>query len=226
MPPEHKGTRLDQFPVSQLPDVSRVRIQQLIEQKKILINGKTPKPSMKLRGGEEIAITGEVELPPLKAFAEDIPLDVIFEDADFAVINKAAGMVVHASNGSSEDPRNRGTLVNALLHHCGGSLSGIGGVARPGIVHRIDKDTSGLLIVAKTDVAHEGLAKQFAAHSIDRRYLAIVNGILKAGEGTVDAALARVEAGTYGICEVCGEPVPDGRLEARPTARTCVEHAR
>ena len=110
----------------------------------------------------------------------------MFEDEHLLVVDKPAGLVVHPAAGNPD-----GTLVNALLHHCDGSLSGIGGVARPGIVHRIDKDTSGLLVVAKTDVAHEGLAKQFAAHSIDRRYLAIVTGVPKAAEGTVDAPLAR-----------------------------------
>jgi 23S rRNA pseudouridine1911/1915/1917 synthase len=111
---------------------------------------------------------------------------VVFEDEHLLVVDKPAGLVVHPAAGNPD-----GTLVNALLHHCGGSLSGIGGVARPGIVHRIDKDTSGLLVVAKTDVAHEGLAKQFAAHSIDRRYLAIVAGLPKTAEGIVDAPLAR-----------------------------------
>jgi 23S rRNA pseudouridine1911/1915/1917 synthase len=110
----------------------------------------------------------------------------VFEDEHLLVVDKAAGLVVHPAAGNLD-----GTLVNALLHHCGGSLSGIGGVARPGIVHRIDKDTSGLLVVAKTDVAHEGLAKQFAAHSIDRRYLAIVNGVPTQSGGVVDAPLAR-----------------------------------
>src|SRR5206468_12217096 len=108
------------------------------------------------------------------------------EDEHLLIVDKPAGLVVHPAAGNLD-----GTLVNALLHHCAGNLSGIGGVARPGIVHRIDKDTSGLLVVAKTDVAHEGLAKQFAAHSIDRRYLAIVSGLPKASEGTIDAPLAR-----------------------------------
>ena len=110
----------------------------------------------------------------------------MFEDEHLLVVDKPAGLVVHPAAGNPD-----GTLVNALLHHCGGSLSGIGGVARPGIVHRIDKDTSGLLVVAKSDVAHEGLARQFAAHSIERRYLAIVNGVPKTAEGKVDASLAR-----------------------------------
>ena len=121
--------------------------------------------------------------------AQDIPLTIAFEDEHLLVVDKPAGLVVHPAAGNLD-----GTLVNALLHHCGGSLSGIGGVARPGIVHRIDKDTSGLLVVAKTDVAHEGLARQFAAHKIDRRYLAIVNGVPRTASGTVDAPLARSSA--------------------------------
>jgi 23S rRNA pseudouridine1911/1915/1917 synthase len=120
---------------------------------------------------------------------QDIPLRVVFEDEHLLVVDKPAGLVVHPAAGNRD-----GTLVNALLYHCGGRLSGIGGVARPGIVHRIDKDTSGLLVVAKTDVAHVGLAKQFAAHSVERRYLAIVSGTPKVVEGTVDAPLARSSA--------------------------------
>jgi len=123
----------------------------------------------------------------------------VFEDEHLLVVDKPAGLVVHPAAGNRD-----GTLVNALLHHCGGSLSGIGGVARPGIVHRIDKDTSGLLVVAKTDVTHEGLARQFAAHSIDRRYLAIVSGVPKTADGTVDAPLARSAANRKKIAIVAG----------------------
>jgi 23S rRNA pseudouridine1911/1915/1917 synthase len=126
------------------------------------------------------------EPEPAHNLPQDIPLTIVFEDEHLLVVDKPAGLVVHPAAGNRE-----GTLVNALLHHCAGRLSGIGGVARPGIVHRIDKDTSGLLLVAKTDVAHEGLARQFAAHSIDRRYLAIVKGVPAAATGTVDAPLAR-----------------------------------
>src|SRR5512140_3401786 len=164
VPSTAAGQRLDQWLVSQLPDVSRVRIQQLIEQNKILINGKMPKPSMKLRGGEQIVITGEVELPPLRAFAEDIPLDVIYEDESIAVVNKAAGMSVHAGSGKGE-ARNRGTMVNALLHRFN-QHSEVGGELRPGIVHRLDKETSGLVLVAKSDVAHRKLAEQFTRREV------------------------------------------------------------
>ena len=142
-------------------------------------------PATKVRGEEALRVAVP-EPRPAHNEPQDIPLKIVFEDEHLLVVDKPAGLVVHPAAGNFD-----GTLVNALLHHCGGSLSGIGGVARPGIVHRIDKDTSGLLVVAKTDVAHEGLARQFAAHSIDRRYLAIVNGVPKASEGTVDAPLAR-----------------------------------
>jgi 23S rRNA pseudouridine1911/1915/1917 synthase len=189
VPSSAAGTRLDQFLVSQLPDVSRVRIQQLIEQKKILINGKSPKPSMKLRGGEEIVITGAVELPPLRAFAEDIPLDVVYEDESIAVINKAAGMSVHAGSGKGE-AGNRGTMVNALLHRFN-HLSEIGGELRPGIVHRLDKETSGLVLVAKSDLAHRKLAEQFSRREVKKTYIALVHGWPRMTKGTIKAAISR-----------------------------------
>jgi 23S rRNA pseudouridine1911/1915/1917 synthase len=189
VPPEAAGTRLDQWLVSQLPDVSRVRIQQLIEQKKILVNGKSPKPSMKLHGGEEIVITGAVELPPLKAFAEDIPLDVVYEDESIAVVNKPAGMSVHAGSGKGE-AGNRGTMVNALLHRFN-QLSEIGGELRPGIVHRLDKETSGLVLVAKSDLAHRKLAEQFARREVKKTYIALVHGWPKMTKGTINAAISR-----------------------------------
>src|SRR6476469_8680340 len=189
VPVDASCRRLDQWLVSRLPDVSRVRIQQLIEQKKILLNGKTPKPSMKLRGGEEIVITGEVELPPLKAFAEDIPLDVIYEDESIAVINKPAGMSVHAGSGKGE-AGNRGTMVNALRHRFN-QLSEIGGELRPGIVHRLDKETSGLALVAKSDVAHRKLAEQFARREVKKKYIALVHGWPRMTKGTINAAISR-----------------------------------
>lgn len=183
------GTRLDHWLATQLPEVSRVRIQQLIEQGKIQINGKAPKPSLKLRGGEEIVITGVVELPPLRAFAEDIPLDVVYEDESIAVINKAAGMSVHAGSGKGE-AGNRGTMVNALLHRFN-QLSEIGGELRPGIVHRLDKETSGLVIVAKSDLAHRKLAEQFARREVKKTYIALVHGWMKTSKGTINAAISR-----------------------------------
>jgi len=151
-----------------------------------------------VKGGEAVQVAVP-EPAPAHNEPQDIPLKVVFEDEHLLVVDKPAGLVVHPAAGNLD-----GTLVNALLHHCGGSLSGIGGVARPGIVHRIDKDTSGLLVVAKSDVAHEGLARQFAAHSITRRYLAIVNGVPKTAEGTVDAPLARSAANRKKIAIVEG----------------------
>jgi 23S rRNA pseudouridine1911/1915/1917 synthase len=189
VPLEDKGRRLDQWLVSHLPDVSRVRVQQLIEQKKILIKGKSPKASMKLRGGEEIIITGEVELPPLRAFAEDIPLDVVYEDESIAVINKPAGMSVHAGSGKGE-AGNRGTMVNALLHRFN-QLSEIGGELRPGIVHRLDKETSGLVLVAKSDLAHRKLAEQFSRREVKKTYVALVHGWPRMTKGTIKAAISR-----------------------------------
>jgi 23S rRNA pseudouridine1911/1915/1917 synthase len=189
VPASAAGQRLDQWLASQLPDVSRVRIQQLIEQKKIQINGNVPKPSMKLRGGEGIIITGTVELPPLRAFAEDIPLDVIYEDESIAVVNKSAGMSVHAGSGKDE-AGNRGTMVNALLHRFNG-LSSVGGELRPGIVHRLDKETSGLVLVAKSDLAHRKLAEQFARREVKKTYIALVHGWPKMTKGTINAAISR-----------------------------------
>jgi 23S rRNA pseudouridine1911/1915/1917 synthase len=188
-PDSAANTRLDQWLVSQMPEVSRVRVQQLIEQKKIKVNGKPPKASLKLRGGEEIVITGAVELPPLKAFPEDIPLDVVYEDESLAVINKPAGMSVHAGSGK-DDAGNRGTMVNALLHRFN-KLSQIGGELRPGIVHRLDKETSGLVLVAKSDLAHRKLAEQFARREIKKTYIALVHGWMKTSQGTVNAPISR-----------------------------------
>jgi 23S rRNA pseudouridine1911/1915/1917 synthase len=153
---------------------------------------------VKVKGGEALRVAVP-EPKPAHNEPQDIPLTILFEDEHLLVVDKPAGLVVHPAAGNFD-----GTLVNALLHHCAGKLSGIGGVARPGIVHRIDKDTSGLLVVAKTDVAHEGLAKQFAAHSIDRRYLAIVSGVPMTSGGTIDAPLARSAANRKKIAIVEG----------------------
>ena len=158
VPPEAAGQRLDHFLATQLEGVSRSRVQLLLDQGDVLVEWRAAKASLKLRGGEQIVITGEPHPAPLKATAEDIPLDVIYEDNDLAVINKPAGMMVHAGSGQTEDARNRGTLVNALLHRFR-ALSSTGGELRPGIVHRLDKDTSGLIIVAKNDAAHAALGR-------------------------------------------------------------------
>ena len=184
------GKRLDQFLVGQLPETSRSRIQQLIEQGKVLIDGKPAKSSVRLRGDECLAILAEIQVPPLRAMAEDIPLDVVYEDADMAVINKPAGMMVHAGAGATDDERNRGTLVNALLHHFG-TLSGAGGELRPGIVHRLDKATSGLIVVAKNDVAHCKLAAQFSRRQVKKTYIALVHGWMKQDRGTISTSISR-----------------------------------
>jgi 23S rRNA pseudouridine1911/1915/1917 synthase len=197
--PAHNGWRLDRAVAAAIPTVSRERLKALIRSG-LLTSGETPlrDPAAKVRGDEHFRL--EVPQPePAHNAPQDIPLNIVFEDPHLLVVDKPAGLVVHPAAGNLD-----GTLVNALLHHCGESLSGIGGVARPGIVHRIDKDTSGLLVVAKTDVAHEGLAKQFAAHSLERKYLAIVSGVPKSGHGTVDAPLARSSANRKKIAIVEG----------------------
>jgi len=182
------GLRLDRALAELLPDLSRERIKALIVEGQIVSGGRSLNPSMKVAVGQDYSITLPAPVA-LDAVARDIPLDIVHEDADLIVVDKPAGLVVHPAAGNLD-----GTLVNALLHHCDGQLSGIGGVARPGIVHRIDKDTSGLLVVAKSDKAHEGLARQFKDHSIDRLYAAIVYGIPTPGSGTVDAWIGRSDA--------------------------------
>ena len=182
------GLRLDRALAELLPDLSRERIKALIVEGQIVSGGRSLNPSMKVAVGQDYSITLPAPVA-LDAVAQDIPLDIVHEDADLIVVDKPAGLVVHPAAGNLD-----GTLVNALLHHCDGQLSGIGGVARPGIVHRIDKDTSGLMVVAKSDKAHEGLARQFKDHSIDRLYAAIVYGIPAPGSGTVDAWIGRSDA--------------------------------
>jgi len=183
------GQRLDQFLVAQL-NVSRARVQELIRAEKVLLDGAPAKASVKLRGGESITMLGPAERPPLRAVAEEIPLDILYEDDDLAIINKPAGMMVHAGAGATEDRRNRGTLVNALLHHFA-SLSAIGGEVRPGIVHRLDKETSGLIVVAKNDEAHRKLAAQFAGREVKKTYIALVCGWVKKDQGTIAASISR-----------------------------------
>jgi 23S rRNA pseudouridine1911/1915/1917 synthase len=188
--PADAGRRLDQFLTGALGDVSRSRVQQLIAQEKVTVNGATAKASLRLEGNETIAVTGEVQLPPLKAEAEDIPLDVVYEDKEIAVINKPAGMMVHAGAGATSDARSRGTLVNALLHHMK-KLSKVGGELRPGIVHRLDKETSGLILVAKNDAAHRNLGNQFSGREIKKKYIALVQGWPKSDSGTINAPVSR-----------------------------------
>jgi len=187
---EAGGKRLDQFLVSHLPNISRARIQQLISEKKVLVNDLESKSSLRLRGGERITILGEPQPRPLRAIAEEIPLEIIYEDDDLAVINKPAGMMVHAGSGATDDARNRGTLVNALLHHFG-KLSAIGGELRPGIVHRLDRATSGLILVAKNDESHRKLASQFATRLVKKTYTALVHGWMKQDRGTISSSISR-----------------------------------
>ncbi len=186
---EDGGKRLDQFLVARL-DVSRARVQQLISEQKVLVKDAPAKASLKLRGGEHISVLGSAERPALRAMAEEIPLDIVYEDDDLAIINKPAGMMVHAGSGATEDQRNRGTLVNALLHHFS-TLSAVGGEMRPGIVHRLDKETSGLIIVAKNDDAHRKLAAQFARREVKKTYIALVHGWPKKDRGTISASISR-----------------------------------
>jgi 23S rRNA pseudouridine1911/1915/1917 synthase len=188
--PEDAGKRLDHLLVAQLAGASRARVQQLISEQKVLVNHAPAKASLKLHGNETITILGEPQRAPLKAVAEEIPLDIVYEDEDLAVIDKPAGMMVHAGAGSTDDARNRGTLVNALLHHLN-TLSAVGGDLRPGIVHRLDKETSGLIVVAKNDEAHRNLSGQFAAREVRKKYLALVHGWLKKDSGTIDQSISR-----------------------------------
>ena len=190
VPAESAGQRLDQFLAAQLADTSRARVQLLLEEEKALVNGKACKPSLKLKSGEIITILGGPTPPPLRAMAEDIPLEILYEDDDLAVINKPAGMMVHAGAGATDDDRNRGTLVNALLHRFA-QLSEVGGETRPGIVHRLDKETSGLILVARNDVAHRNLAKQFSGREVKKRYIALVHGWPERARGTITAEISR-----------------------------------
>jgi len=212
VPTEAAGQRLDQFVATQIEGLSRSRVQLLLDQGDVLVNGEREKASLRLRGGETISITGEPHPEPLKATAEDIPLDVIFEDKDLAVVNKPAGMMVHAGSGQSEDERSRGTLVNALLFRFQ-KLSNTGDDLRPGIVHRLDKDTSGLIVVAKNDRTHAALAEMFSDRRMKKTYVALVHGATEKARGTINAAVGR-------------DPMHRTRMTARPNenARAAVSH--
>jgi 23S rRNA pseudouridine1911/1915/1917 synthase len=190
VPEEANGQRLDLFLVQQLSEVSRSRVQVLLQQGSVLIDGKQAKASRKVRSGENISILGDPQPPPLRAMAEAIPLDIVYEDADLAVVNKPAGMMVHAGSGATDDARNRGTLVNALLHHLQ-QLSSTSGPLRPGIVHRLDKQTSGLIVVAKNDATHARLSSMFARRQVRKLYIALVQGELVQERGTVNASISR-----------------------------------
>ena len=182
---EDRGVRLDSFLACRVPELTRSAAARLIETGRVTVAGRTAAKSCRLEGGELV----EAELPdpePTQALPQDIPLDVVYEDGDVIVVNKPAGLVVHPAPGHPD-----GTLVNALLHHCGSSLSGIGGELRPGIVHRIDRDTSGLIIAAKNDAAHQALSAQLQDHTLARTYEAVVVGNLREDRGTVDAPIGR-----------------------------------
>lgn len=177
--------RLDKFLSAMLPDQSRSYLQKIIKDGNVLVNGEPKKSSYRLEDGDEVT----ADLPELKSpdiEPENIPLDILYEDDSILMVNKPKGMVVHPSAGHYA-----GTLVNAVLWHCQGQLSGINGVSRPGIVHRIDKDTTGVLVVCKNDAAHNAVAAQLKEHSITRKYRAIVHGVIKEDEGTVDAPIGR-----------------------------------
>ena len=186
LPATAAGQRLDKALAEAVPLYSRERLKNLVQGGRLSgLAGVIWDPATKMKGGE--ALTLDVpEARPSDTVAQDIPLTIVHEDDHLLVVDKPAGLVVHPAAGNYD-----GTMVNALLHHCAGRLSGIGGVARPGIVHRIDKDTSGLLVVAKTDKAHEGLAAQFARHDVDRRYTAVVGGVPVPPAGRIEGALAR-----------------------------------
>ncbi|HEY2468349.1 MAG TPA: RluA family pseudouridine synthase [Terracidiphilus sp.] len=212
VPTEAAGQRLDHFIATQLEGVSRSRVQLLLDQGDVLVNSAAAKPSLKLRGGEQILITGEPHPAPLRAAPQDIPLDVVYEDKHLAVINKPAGMMVHAGAGETEDARNSNTLVNALLFRFN-ALSTTGGDLRPGIVHRLDKETSGLIIVAKNDAAHAKLGELFSTRQVQKTYIALVQGSIQRQKGTITAALSR-------------DPVRRTRMTTRPAenSRSAVSH--
>ncbi len=182
---DFSGERIDKFISAKIEDMSRSAAQKILDEGNVKVNFLIVSKNYKVKTGDKVAIIVP-EPKVLEAKAENIPLDIRYEDSDLLVVNKPKGMVVHPAAGNFD-----GTLVNALLYHCKGSLSGIGGVIRPGIVHRIDKDTSGLLIVAKNDMAHVSLAEQIKAHSFARQYQSVVYGKFKAEEGVVDAPIGR-----------------------------------
>lgn len=192
--PDDAGTRIDKYISDNIAQLTRSAVQGLCENGNVTVNGISVAKNYKLRNGDEV--TAEIPEPrAMDAVPEDIPLDIVYEDDDLLVVNKPKNMVVHPAHGNYS-----GTLVNALLFHCGDSLSGINGVIRPGIVHRIDKNTSGLLIVAKNDSAHLNLAEQIKAHSFTREYEAVASGYFKETEGTIDAPIGRSKNDRKKMC--------------------------
>ena len=204
---EDAGKRLDSFLHERLPEFSRSRLQSWIKENRVLLNGAPVRASYLLRGGENLSVE-PAALAPLKAEPEDLPLKILYEDADVVVIDKPAGMVVHAGAGHS-----RGTLVNALLHHMG-SLSSVNGELRPGIVHRLDRDTSGVLVAARTDKAHQSLARQFHDHEVEKVYLTLVHGRVRTSQGRITRPISR-------------DPVRRTRMTAKvPSGRTALTEYR
>ena len=197
---EEQGIRIDKYLASRLPDYSRSFLQKLVGEGQVLAEGKPVKSNYKISAGEQISLSVPDAVEP-EIVPEPIPLDILYEDASLLVINKPKGMVVHPCPGHYS-----GTLVNALMYHCKDQLSGINGVMRPGIVHRIDQNTTGSLVVCKTDAAHRFLAQQLKDHSITRKYRAIVHGNLKEEEGTVNAPIGRhpVDRKKMAVNERCG----------------------
>ena len=184
---ENENKRIDAYLSEKLEDTSRVAIQRLITNGKVLVNGKIIKPSYKIQAGDKIEVEEEIPVE-VSLKAQEIPLDIIYEDNDIIIVNKPKGMVVHPANGNPD-----GTLVNAIMAICKDSLSGIGGEIRPGIVHRLDKDTSGIIIVAKNDKAHINLSEQIKNHKVKKTYIALVRGIVKENEATINMPIGRSE---------------------------------
>lgn len=182
---KESNIRIDKYISENIENLTRNYIQVLMEDSNILVNGKKVKPSYKVCIGDKISINIP-EKKELEIIPQDIEINIVYEDEDIVIVNKEKGMVVHPANGNEDN-----TLVNAILAHCKDSLSGINGVIRPGIVHRIDKDTTGILVIAKNDESHNNLAEQFKEHSINRIYIALVRGVLKDDEGTIDMPIAR-----------------------------------
>ena len=191
---DHSGERLDKYLSDQVENLSRSAASRLIEDGKVTVGEKAVKKNYKLADGDRITVLID-DPKPVDITPEDIPLDIVYEDEHLLVVNKPKGMVVHPAPGND-----CGTLVNALMYHCGDHLSGINGALRPGIVHRIDKNTSGLLAVAKSDIAHAGLSEQIKAHSFTRRYLAICYGNIKEDERTIDAPIGRHKIDRKKMC--------------------------
>ncbi len=219
VPKEYEFYRLDQFLANKLPSLSRSFIQKIVKSGKVSVNGKACPKVAKQLAHEDIV---SVEMPEIKktySEAEDIPLDIVFEDDQLIVINKPAGLVVHPAHGNRT-----GTLVNALLSHCK-DLSGIGGEERPGIVHRLDKETSGLMVVAKTDAAHRNLSAQFKDRKVAKKYLALVHGTIKNDTGTIDVPIGRSQSDRKKMAVIKADPENMKAHNLRKPRRSKARHA-